>query len=327
MHYDILIIGAGPIGLSCGIAAQKASISYKIIDKGTVVNALYNFPTDMTFFSSSEKLEIGNIPFTSLSVRPTKQEGLEYYRRVADHYQLNLGLYEAFETIEKLPIGSSENFKITTSKAIYTCNYIVNVTGFYDTPVHMGIPGESLQKVSHYFTTAHHLYRQKVAVIGASNSAIDVALECYRKGADVILIIRGKAISSNVKYWIRPDIEGRIKEGDITVYYDSTIQKITTNHISFNAKNKRITLENDFVYAMTEYQPNFNLSEQLGIEIDATSGYPKYNSDTMETTASNIFLAGVVIGGRNTREWFIENSKDHGDKIINHIKNKYGIKK
>ncbi|WP_299243218.1 YpdA family putative bacillithiol disulfide reductase [uncultured Aquimarina sp.] len=322
-HYSILIIGAGPIGLSCGIAAQNENISYKIIEKGTLVNSLHNFPTDMTFFSSSEKLEIGNLPFTSLSVRPTKQEGLEYYRRVTQHYQLHVGLYESFESVERLPNESGKNcFKITTSKETYTCNYIINSTGFYDTPVPLQIPGEQLKKIKHYFTSAHHLFNQKVAIIGASNSAIDVALEAYRKGADVTLLIRGKAIGDSVKYWIRPDIEARIKEGSIKVYYEANVSEITKNHIAFMAKNEQIEIDNDFVYAMTGYRPNIELSEALGIEIDTTTGYPKYNKTTLETTSSNVYLAGVVIGGLNTREWFIENSRDHGDKIINHIRNK-----
>ncbi|WP_394750195.1 YpdA family putative bacillithiol disulfide reductase [Spongiimicrobium salis] len=323
-HYKLLVIGAGPIGLSVGIAAQKAGISYKIIDKGALVNSLYHFPTDMTFFSSSEKLEIGNLPFTSLSVRPTKQEGLEYYRRVAQHYDLSLGLYESFESVERFrDVDGQMSFKLMTTKESYSCNYIVNATGFYDTPVRLQVPGEELPKVSHYFTTAHHLFGQKVAVIGGSNSAIDVALEAYRKGAEVTLLIRGKEISQHVKYWIRPDIEGRIAEGSIKVHYRATVLEIQERQLVFQKNGERIALENDFVYAMTGYHPNFTLSEKLGIEIDAISGYPKYDTSTMETTSPNVFLAGVVIGGLNTRQWFIENSKDHGDKIINHIMKKH----
>ncbi len=323
MHYDIIIIGAGPIGLSCGIAAEKESISYKIIDKGTLVNSLHNFPTGMTFFSSSEKLEIGNIPFTSLSVRPSKQEGLEYYRRVAEHYDLNLGLFETFQTFERFPRKTNQsNFKIITSKKVYTCNFIINATGFYDTAIKLNVPGEELGKVRHYFTSAHHLFKQKVVVIGASNSAIDVALEAYRKGANVTLLIRGKVISNSVKYWIKPDIEARISEGNIKVYYESNVTQITDDYVLFDSKNEQIQLENDFVYAMTGYQPNFKLSEMLGVELDQITGYPKHNEGTMETTSPNVFLAGVILGGLNTREWFIENSKDHGEKIINHIKKK-----
>ncbi len=326
-HYSILIIGAGPIGLSCGIEAQNAGISYKIIDKGTLVNSIHNFPTDMTFFSSSEKLEIGNLPFTSLSVRPTKQEGLEYYRRVAQHYKLNIGLYETFESVKRTSnLSNKTQFKIATSKEAYTCDFIINATGFYDSPVLLDIPGEKLKKVNHYFTSAHHLFKQKVAVIGASNSAIDVALEAYRKGAETTLLVRGKKISPNVKYWIKPDIEARIAENNINIYYESDVTAISDRHIIFKSRNQTIKLENDFVYAMTGYRPNFNLSEKLGIEIDSTTGYPKYNKTTMETTSPNVYLAGVVIGGMNTRQWFIENSRDHGSKIINHIK-KYETKK
>ncbi|WP_281986807.1 YpdA family putative bacillithiol disulfide reductase [Aquimarina aggregata] len=326
-HYSILIIGAGPIGLSCGIEAQNAGISYKIIDKGTLVNSIHNFPIDMTFFSSSEKLEIGNLPFTSLSVRPTKQEGLEYYRRVAQHYKLNIGLYETFESVKRTSnLSNKTPFKIATSKEAYTCDFIINATGFYDSPVLLDIPGEKLKKVNHYFTSAHHLFKQKVAVVGASNSAIDVALEAYRKGAETTLLVRGKEISPNVKYWIKPDIEARIAENNINIYYESDVTAISDRHIIFKSRNQTIKLENDFVYAMTGYRPNFNLSEKLGIEIDSTTGYPKYNKTTMETTSPNVYLAGVVIGGTNTRQWFIENSRDHGSKIINHIK-KYETKK
>ncbi len=327
-HYNVLIIGAGPIGLSCGIIAKEAGISYKIIDKGALVNSIHDFPTNMKFFSSAEKLEIGNLPFTSLSVRPTKQEGLEYYRRVAQHYKLNLGLYEAFESVKRLRNDLGESlFTVVTSKEMYTCNHIINATGFYDSPVKMNIPGEELKKTSHYFTSAHHLFNQKVAVVGASNSAIDVALEAYRKGANVTLLVRGKEISEHVKYWVKPDIESRIAEGHIKVYYEADILEITDNHISFRSRDRLIKLENDFVYAMTGYQPNIELSEKLGIEMDDDTGYPKYQKTTMETTSPNVYLAGVVIGGLNTRQWFIENSKDHGNKIINHIKNKNESKK
>jgi thioredoxin reductase (NADPH) len=326
-HVDIFIIGAGPIGLSCGIEAQKAGLTYQIVDRGCLVNSLHNFPTDMTFFSSSEKLEIGGIPFSSTSLRPGKLEVLEYYRRIAEQFKLSIGLYEAFESAERLDIESGVNFKVITSKGSYTCDYLVNATGFYDTPLLLNVPGEDLAKVQHYFTSAHHLFQQKVAIIGASNSAIDVALEAYRKGAEVTLLIRGKSIGERVKYWIKPNIEARIKEGSIQVFYEASVHEITPNEIIFKHQGQIKNLKNNFVYAMTGYQPQIQLFEHLGIHLHPETGKPEYDEDTLETNSPSVYLAGVVCGGLNTKGWFIENSRDHGIKIINHIKHHHGIKK
>jgi len=319
-HVKLLIIGAGPIGLSCGIAAQAAGISYKIIDKGCLVNSIHNFPTDMTFFSSSEKLEIGNVPFVTLSVRPSKQEGLEYYRRVTAHYNLNLGLFEPFLSVEEKHAAPEKGrFQVKTSKAVYGCDFIVNATGFYDTPILMDVPGEKLEKVRHYFTSAHHLFRQKVVVVGASNSAIDVALEGYRKGAEVTVLVRREAISKSVKYWVRPDFEARVREGNIRVVYEAQVKEISPHQVVYEQHGQSFSLENDLVYAMTGYQPNFQLCDLLGIQIVPDTGLPHYDPQTMETNAKGVYLAGVVCGGMNTREWFIENSRDHGAKIANHV--------
>ncbi|MFK7787700.1 MAG: YpdA family putative bacillithiol disulfide reductase [Crocinitomicaceae bacterium] len=318
MHISVLIIGAGPIGLSCGIEAKKQGITYRIIDKGCLVNSIHNFPTDMTFFSSSEKLEIGDVPFTSLAVRPSKREALEYYRRVADHHQLNLGLYEAFEGFSELAETKSARFLVKTSKNELTCDYIVNATGFYDAANEMNIPGEKLPKVQHYFTSAHHLFQQKVAVVGASNSAVDVALEAFRKGAEVSLIIRGKELGKSVKYWVRPDLEARIKEGLIDVYFETQIKEIKEGAIVIESQGSSRELENDFVFAMTGYHPNFKLFDVLGINSDS-KGIPIYDEETMLTTHDCVYIAGVACGGKNTREWFIENSRDHGHKIMKHI--------
>ncbi|MGH1334689.1 MAG: YpdA family putative bacillithiol disulfide reductase [Aureispira sp.] len=324
----LLIIGAGPIGLSCGIAAQALGIDYKIIEKGCLVNSLHNFPTNMTFFSSSDKLEIGNIPFSSLSVRPNKQEALEYYRRVAQHFDLQMGFYEIVESIKENTKETGEQcFEVHTSKTAYRCDFIVNATGFYDTPTLLRVPGEQLKKVQHYFTAAHHLFRQKVVVIGASNSAIDVALEAYRKGAEVTVLVRGKAISKSVKYWVRPDFESRVAEGNIKVYFEAEVLEIKEQQVLFKHQQQSLELDNDFVYAMTGYQPHWSLLKMLGVEMNLTTGNPLYNTETMETNRSRVYLAGVVCGGRNTREWFIENSRDHGDKIMKHIKEQYELKK
>lgn len=320
-HPTLLIIGAGPIGITCAIAAKENGISYKLIDKGCLTNSIHNFPDEMSFFSSSNNIEIGNIPFSSLSVRPTKQEALEYYRRVAEHFDLNIGLYESFSSMETIESTESiKTFKVKTSKDDYTCHFIINATGFYGLPIKLNVPGEDLPKVKHYFTTAHHLFKQKLAVIGASNSAIDVALDSYRKGADVSLIIRGDKIGESVKYWVKPDIENRIAEGSIKVYYNTTVKDISTEEITIEQSGKQMTLENDFVYAMTGYKPDFDLYTSLGINTNKTTGHPSHTEDTMETNASQVFLAGVVSGGSNTRDLYIENTRDHGDKIMTRIK-------
>ena len=291
-HITLLIIGAGPIGLSCAIAAKKNGISYKLIDKGCLTNSIHNFPDEMSFFSSSNNIEIGSIPFSSLSIRPTKQEALEYYRRVAEHYELNIGLYESFSSTETLEeIENVKKFKIETSKTNYTCHFIINATGFYGLPKTLNIPGENLPKVKHYFTSAHHLYKQKLAVIGASNSAIDVALESYRKGSDVTLLIRGNKIGDSVKYWVKPDIENRINEGSIKVYYNTYVKEISEKTITFEKAGEQITLENDFVYAMTGYKRDFNLYHSMGIKVNEDNGEPYYNEDTMEASTSQVFFS------------------------------------
>jgi thioredoxin reductase (NADPH) len=325
-HITLLIIGSGPIGLSCAIAAKKNGISYKLIDKGCLVNSIHNFPHEMSFFSSSNNIEIGNIPFSSLSVRPTKQEALEYYRRVADHFELNIGLYESFSSMETIENTKSiKKFKVQTSKESYTCHFIVNATGFYGLPILLNVLGEDLPKVKHYFTSAHHLYKQKLAVVGASNSAIDVALDSYRKGADVSLIIRGDKIGESVKYWVKPDIENRISEGSIKVYYNTTVKEISKKTITIQQSDNTIILENDFVYAMTGYKPDFGLYDSLGITTNPLNGHPAHNEVTMETNSPQVFLAGVVSGGSNTRDLYIENTRDHGDKIMSHIKTTLNI--
>jgi thioredoxin reductase (NADPH) len=321
-HVSVLIIGAGPIGLSCGIAAKKAGISYRIIDKGCLVNSIHNFPTDMTFFSSSQKLEIGDVPFTSLALRPSRSEALEYYRRVVEHHDLDLGLYETFEAIEDNNTNDGGRFLVKTSKENYSCDFVVNSTGFYGEAILMNIPGEDLPNVNHYYTSAHHLFKQIVAVIGASNSAVDVALEAYRKGAEVTLLIRGKELGKSVKYWVRPDIEARIAEGALTVHFETNVKEVSEKSILVEKNGEQFQLENDFVYAMTGYHPDLNLFKMLGTSIDEDKGAAVYNTETMETDREGMYIAGVACGGVNTREWFIENSRDHGQKIMDHIKSK-----
>ena len=315
---DVIIIGAGPIGLACGIEAKKNSLDYLIFDKGCLVNSLYNYPMNMTFFSTSDKLEIGEVPFISHNPKPTRAEALEYYRRVSSHWELSLRLYEEIKVIEKLDAG----FDLKTTKGIYKTKKIVLSTGFYDIPYLLEVPGEDLDKVLHYYKEPHTFFGMNVAVIGSANSAVDVALELYRKGAkSVTMIIREEEIGKNVKYWARPDINNRIKEGSIKAYFKADIKEITEDKIRFKIPEKEIVIENDFVLAMTGYKPNFQLLESLGVEFQEDEfKTPVYNSITMQSNQMGVYLAGVVCGGLKTNKWFIENSRIHANIIMDHVK-------
>ncbi len=313
--FDVVIIGAGPIGLACGIEAKKAGMSYLIIDKGCLVNSLYHYPSNMTFFSTSERLEIGGVPFISHAPKPTRSEALEYYRRVATTWQLNLKLYEEIKEVNKKDV-----FRIASAKAKYAAKAIILATGFYDLPYKMNVKGETLPKVKHYYKEPHPYFAQKVVVVGAANSAIDVALETYRKGAEVTMVIREDKISDRVKYWAKPDIENRIKEGEIKAYFNATISKITAATVQIDTPNGKVTIDNDYVLAMTGYKPNFDFLEMLGIENQGDKfKTPVYNSKTNETNVTGVYLAGVVCGGLQTHKWFIENSRIHADIIIKAI--------
>ena len=315
---DVIIIGAGPIGLACGIEAKKNSLDYLIFDKGCLVNSLYNYPMNMTFFSTSDKLEIGEVPFISHNPKPTRAEALEYYRRVSSHWELSLRLYEEIKVIEKLDAG----FELKTTKGTYKTKKIVLSTGFYDIPYLLEVPGEDLDKVLHYYKEPHTFFGMNVAVIGSANSAVDVALELYRKGAkSVTMIIREEEIAKNVKYWARPDINNRIKEGSIKAYFKADIKEITKDKIRFKIPEKEIVIENDFVLAMTGYKPNFRLLESLGVEfLEDEFKTPVYNSITMQSNQTGVYLAGVVCGGLKTNKWFIENSRIHANIIMDHVK-------
>jgi len=312
---DILIIGGGPIGIACGLAAQKAGLSFVIIEKGCLVNSLYNYPSTMTFFSTSEKLEIGGIPFVTISNKPTRNEALEYYRRVATSNNLPVKLFEEVTSVKK----EGDYFVITTSKTSYQAKKVILSTGFYDIAVNLDIPGEDLPKVKHYYKDPHYYAMQKVVVVGSSNSAIDVALETYRKGADVTMVIRGSEISHRVKYWVRPDIINRIKEGSIKAYFNSNLKAIREHEVDIDTPDGRVTIPNDFVMAMTGYRPNFEFLKKLGIVLSDDKFIPQYNPDTMETNLKGLYLAGVVCGGLDTHLWFIENSRIHADMIIRDI--------
>lgn len=320
--FDLIIIGGGPIGLACGLEAKKNNLEFLIIEKGCLVNSLYNYPQNMTFFSSSDRLEIGNIPFVTTLPKPKRAEALEYYRRIQTQFQLPVHLFEEVLSVEKQKDGT---FLVSTSQKKYISKNVVIATGFYDIPVTLNVKGEDLNKVSHYYDDPHYYANQNVAVVGASNSAIDAALETYRKGANVSLIIRGKEVSHRVKYWVRPDILNRIENGEIAVYYESEIAEIRLKEIDIKTKTGLVTLDNDFVLALTGYRPNFNFLESIGIQVPAISPrIPYHDTTTMETNVKGLYLAGVVCGGLNTHLWFIENSRIHASLIIRHILSEAG---
>lgn len=312
---DVLIIGAGPIGLNCALEAEKNGLSYVIIEKGTIVNSLYNYPLYMRFFSTADKLEIAEIPFITTSPKPGRQDALEYYQGIARQKALKIKLYEKVVNISK-----NERFEIQTSKAKYLAKNVIIATGFYDIPKLLNVPGENLPKVKHYYTEPYPYANQKIVVIGASNSAVDAALETYRKGADVTMIIKGSEISSSVKYWVKPDIENRIAEGSIKAYFNAEMQEIKDSTVIFKDDRGSIhEIENDFVLAMTGYLPDFDFLKNSGILLKNENLIPMYNPETMETNIKNLYLAGVVCGGKDTHLWFIENSMIHANLIVKHI--------
>ncbi|RYG05468.1 MAG: YpdA family putative bacillithiol disulfide reductase [Chitinophagaceae bacterium] len=323
-QYDIIIIGGGPIGIACALEAKKYGLTYLILEKGCLVNSLYNYPINMTFFSTSDKLEVGGIPFVSTNVKPTRPEALEYYRRVAVANEVNIRLQEEVTTVK--PTG--DGYQVGTSRNTnYLSKYIVIATGFFDIPVLMNVPGEDLKKVTHYYKDPHFYAMQNVVVVGASNSAVDAALETYRKGANVTMIIKGEEIGQRVKYWVRPDMMNRIKEGTIKVYYNSKVTKITQSTLEAETPDGPLTIPNDYVIAMTGYKPNFQFLSDAGVQLsDNDVMCPTYNSETMESNLPGIYLAGVVCGGMNTHEWFIENSREHAVKIMKNIANAAGTK-
>jgi len=315
--YDLLIVGAGPIGMTCAIAAQKAGLKYIVIEKGVLVNSLYHFPTNMTFFSTSKKLEIGDVPFISHNEKPTRREALEYFRRVNDAWKLKIKFYEKVLNINQL---ENNFYQIETDKTTYQSQSVVVVTGFYDIPRMLNIPGEDLPKVRHYYDDWHPYIGQKVTVVGAANSSCDVALELYHKGADVTMVVRKSEVSPRVKYWIKPNIENRIKEGSIPAYFNSNITSIRKGEIDIQTPTEQITIENDFVLAMTGYQPDISFMEKIGIALDNDEyKTPMHNPETLETNLPNLYIAGVINAGLLTSKFFIENTRHHADLIVENI--------
>jgi thioredoxin reductase (NADPH) len=319
-HYSIIIVGAGPIGLTCGLEAKAAGIDYLILEKGCLVNSIYNYPVNMTFFSSSERLEIAGIPFVSNHPKPNRMEALEYYRRVCSSKNLNIQLFETVLGAQLQKDVAQRTFSVTTNKGTYTCNNIIIATGFYDIPYPLNIDGESLPKLTHYYKEPHFYAFQKVLVIGAQNSAVDAALETWRKGAEVTMVIREDQIGERVKYWVRPDIINRIEEGSIKAYFNSRVVAVREREVDIQTAGGPITIANDWVIALTGYQPNLTFLQNLGIELSPDEiRKPTYNETTHETNIENVFLAGVICGGMNTHRLFIENSREHATAIIKSI--------
>lgn len=311
---DVLIIGGGPIGIACALACKKNNLDYLIIEKGALTNSIFNYPLNMSFFSTSEKLEIEDIPFISTNPKPNRDEALEYYRRVVTNNNLNVHLYETVKQVEK-----GENFSIKTDKNSYVASNIVVATGFHDISKNLNIAGEDLPKVSHYYKEAHPYILQNVAIVGASNSAVDAALEIWRKGGKVTMIVRGSEIGNRVKYWVRPDIINRIDEGSIKAYYNSEILNISEHEIEIKTPEGNVTITNDFVLALTGYVPNFEFLKSMEITLSEDKLIPKYNPETMESNVEGLYLAGVICGGTETHKWFIENSRVHAQLIIESI--------
>ncbi len=319
---DIAIIGGGPIGIACGLEAKKKGLGYIIIEKGPIVNSLFNYPVNMRFFSSSERLEIDDVPFISKEAKPKRDEALEYYRRIVTNNQLNIQLFEKVIAINKF----DKEFTVVSDKNTYSSSNVIIATGFYDLPNLLNVPGENLPKVSHYYKDPHYFAKQKLIVAGASNSAVDAALESYRKGAEVTMVVREPEIGQRVKYWVRPDIINRIEEGSIKAYFTSKVKEIQEDKVIIDTPEGIVHLKNDFVLALTGYRPNFDFLTKTGINLsNDEKRLPEYDSKTMETNVSGLYLAGVICGGMETHKWFIENSRIHAKIIMTSILDKRSI--
>jgi thioredoxin reductase (NADPH) len=318
---DILVVGAGPTGLACAIEAVANNLKVLMVEKGVLVNSIFNYPSTMTFFTSRERLEIGDLPFPSLNTKPHRAEALEYYRRVADYYRLPICFQERVMGIS----GGDGEFLVRTEtsegqRGEYITKKAIIATGYYDLPNLMGIPGEELPKVSHYYTGPHPYFRRKVVVIGGANSAVVAALDLWRHGADVTLVYREPALGTNLKYWILPDIQNRIKDGSIRALPESEVKEIVPGSVCVRCKNGEVLkIENDFVFALTGYHPDFQFLRDIGVEIDPKTQRPQCDTETLESNVPGIYLAGVIIAGRDTNEIFIENGRFHGKQILGDI--------
>jgi thioredoxin reductase (NADPH) len=313
--FDVIIVGAGPTGLACGIECKRRNVSALLLDKGCLVNSIYHYPTQMVFFTTPELLEIGDLPMTSLNEKPGRIEALKYYRRAAEHYKLDIRQYEKVEQIQ----GDDNNFTVVTPKATYKARKIILATGYYDLPNYLNVPGEELDKVLHYYKEPHPYYDHDVIVVGGKNSAAIASLELWWTGARVTLVHRGHAIHRNVKYWIKPNIENRVKNGEIPSYFNSCVKAIYPDSVLLSTPAGEVTLKNDFVFALTGYRPDLEFMEKLGIRLDPATQKPKTNPQTLESDRPGIYLAGVIVAGMHTNEIFIENGRFHGKQIADSI--------
>jgi thioredoxin reductase (NADPH) len=315
MH-DLLIIGAGPVGLACAIEAKREGLDASVIEKGALVNSLVGYPANMEFFSTPELIEIGGYPFPVQGYKPTREEAIEYYRSVAQREALDIRLYERVLELR----GSRGDFTVVTTRDAHAARHVVVATGFFDQPNRMNVPGEDLPKVTHYYREPFGYVRQKVAVIGAKNSAAKAALDCYRHGAQVTMIVRSDELSDKIKYWIKPDLENRIKEGSIKALFNTEVVEIRESSIVVSTRDGRREIENDWVLATTGYHPDFELLAGLGLEFkDDGFRTPSYDEATFETTRPGVYIAGTVCGGYQTSRWFIENGRFHARQIAKHI--------
>lgn len=322
---DVLIVGAGPTGMACAIEAERAGFRALIVDKGCLVNSIYHYPSNMVFFTTPELLEIGDVPFTTSLAKPTRNEALEYYRRVAEHFHLHIRQYEWVKTIT----GKDGDFRVTTTDrhdAVhdYRARKIVLATGYYDLANRLDIPGEDLAKVFHYYREPHPYFDTDVVVIGGKNSAAESALDLWRHGARVTLVHRGPGIHNHVKYWVRPDIENRIKAGEITAYFNSSVQEIGVGHAVIKTPSGPIHLNNDFVFALTGYHPDYDFLRSIGIELSSEQLRPVCDPENLESNVPGIYVAGVIVAGSRTNEIFIENGRFHGKLIAAHVSQKLG---
>jgi thioredoxin reductase (NADPH) len=313
--FDAIVIGAGPTGLACGIELKRMGLHALLIDKGCLTNSLYHYPTHMTFFTTPELLEIGDLPMTSMYEKPTRTEALKYYRRVADYYKLRVNQYERVLAIE----GSDGAFRIPTDKSEYSAKKIIIATGYYDVPNMLKVPGEELPKVIHYYKEPHPCFNHDVMVVGAKNSAAIAALELYWTGARVTMVHRGAAIHPHVKYWIKPNIENRIKNGEIKGYFNTRVMQIREDSVLLATPDGEIAVKNDFVFAMVGYSPDLTFLNAAGITLEPHTRKPRTDPDTLESSRAGVYLAGVIVAGMHTNEIFIENGRFHGRQIASAI--------
>src|SRR5690606_9819697 len=312
---DCIIVGGGPCGLAAAIALKDAGKNPLIIEKGNIVNALYHYPTHQTFFSSSEKLAIGDVPFITVERKPRRNQALTYYREVVKRKDLRINRFEKVENVEK----HGDVFTVTTSKGVYETTYVVIATGYYDSPNYMGVPGEELDKVFHYFKEAHPYFDTDVVVIGGKNSAVDAALELHHAGAHVTCLYRGSDYSPSVKPWIIPEFQSLVKHGQIKMEFNAHVKEITEHSVVYEVEGKQTEISNDFVFAMTGYHPDHTFISNMGVQIDSETGRPHFNPESMETNVKSLFIAGVIAAGNGANEIFIENGRFHGDQLGKHM--------